>query len=88
MRRAGSSLSAKELLDFYAGKVAKWWVPDDVVFVPELPLTATGKLQKLVLRQRFGQHRSAESLGSVGASHVLHLPFQGFSGLVRQGAAG
>ncbi|AOZ01538.1 long-chain fatty acid--CoA ligase [Cupriavidus sp. USMAHM13] len=56
VRRAGSSLSAKELLDFYAGKVAKWWVPDDVVFVPELPLTATGKLQKLVLRQRFGQH--------------------------------
>ena len=38
--------------------MAKWWIPDDVVFVPELPLTATGKLHKLVLRQRFGTHYS------------------------------
>jgi fatty-acyl-CoA synthase len=56
VRRAGSTLSAQQLLAFYDGKVAKWWIPDDVVFVPEMPLTATGKLQKLVLKQRFGKH--------------------------------
>ena len=58
VRRAGSTLDAQQLLAFYEGKVAKWWIPDDVVFVPELPLTATGKLHKLVLRQRFGSHYS------------------------------
>ena len=38
------SVSREELLAFYEGKVAKWWMPDDVVFVDELPHTATGKL--------------------------------------------
>ncbi|WP_191629042.1 3-(methylthio)propionyl-CoA ligase [Pandoraea terrae] len=56
VRRPDSTLTASDLLAFYEGKVAKWWIPDDVVFVSELPLTATGKLHKLVLRQRFGQH--------------------------------
>lgn len=56
VRRPDSTLSAPELLAFYSGRVAKWWIPDDVVFVSELPLTATGKLQKLALRQRFGKH--------------------------------
>jgi 3-(methylthio)propionyl---CoA ligase len=49
-------VSAQQVLDFYAGKVAKWCVPDDVVFVSDLPLTATGKIQKLALRQRLGQY--------------------------------
>ena len=35
------------------GKTAKWWMPDDVVFVDEIPHTATGKIQKITLRQRF-----------------------------------
>jgi 3-(methylthio)propionyl---CoA ligase len=35
------------------GKVAKWWMPDDVAFVEEIPHTATGKIQKLTLRQQF-----------------------------------
>ncbi|MFM0210949.1 3-(methylthio)propionyl-CoA ligase [Paraburkholderia sediminicola] len=56
VRRPDSTLTAPELLAFYNGRVAKWWTPDDVVFVSELPLTATGKLQKLALRQRFGKH--------------------------------
>ena len=54
--REGSVVSAQQVLDFYAGKVAKWCIPDDVVFVADLPLTATGKVQKLTLRQRFSQH--------------------------------
>ena len=56
VRREGSFVSAEQLLDFYAGKVVKWCIPDDVVFVADLPLTATGKVQKLTLRRSFGQH--------------------------------
>jgi fatty-acyl-CoA synthase len=42
-----------EMLGFMQGKIAKWWMPDDVVFVEEIPHTATGKIQKTVLRERF-----------------------------------
>jgi fatty-acyl-CoA synthase len=45
--------SKQELLDFMQGKVAKWWLPDDVAFVSEIPHTATGKIQKTALRERF-----------------------------------
>jgi non-ribosomal peptide synthetase component E (peptide arylation enzyme) len=37
--------------------VAKWWLPDDVVFVDKLPLTATGKVSKATLRAQFKEHR-------------------------------
>jgi fatty-acyl-CoA synthase len=50
-------VSKQELLKFYEGKIAKWWMPDDVVFVNELPHTATGKLSKLTLRQQFKDYR-------------------------------
>ncbi|MEC5406785.1 3-(methylthio)propionyl-CoA ligase [Paraburkholderia sp. MPAMCS5] len=56
VRRAGFDVTRAELLAFYEGKVAKWWIPDDVVFVDELPHTATGKLQKLKLRELFREH--------------------------------
>ncbi len=39
------------------GKIAKWWMPDDVVFVDEIPHTATGKIQKLTLREQFKDYR-------------------------------
>ena len=42
-----------ELLKFMQGKIASWWMPDDVVFVDEIPHTATGKILKTVLRERF-----------------------------------
>jgi 3-(methylthio)propionyl---CoA ligase len=50
-------VSREELLSFFAGKVAKWWIPDDVIFVEHLPLTATGKISKLQLRQRLVDYR-------------------------------
>ncbi|MFM0035640.1 3-(methylthio)propionyl-CoA ligase [Paraburkholderia strydomiana] len=56
VKRAGFELTREELLAFYEGKVAKWWIPDDVAFVDELPHTATGKLQKLKLRDIFRDH--------------------------------
>jgi 3-(methylthio)propionyl---CoA ligase len=57
VKKAGQEVSKDELLKFYEGKIAKWWMPDDVVFVPELPHTATGKLSKLTLRQKFADYR-------------------------------
>jgi fatty-acyl-CoA synthase len=51
--RPGATVTREELRGFYEGKVAKWWVPDDVVFADELPHTATGKLLKLRLRELY-----------------------------------
>jgi fatty-acyl-CoA synthase len=51
--KPGQSASKAELLDYFEGKVARWWMPDDVAFVDEIPHTATGKIQKTVLRERF-----------------------------------
>ena len=57
IRKAGQEVTRDELIAFYEGKVAKWWIPDDVVFVDELPHTATGKLSKLQLRERLRDYR-------------------------------
>ncbi|HSV71998.1 MAG TPA: 3-(methylthio)propionyl-CoA ligase [Methylibium sp.] len=57
VRRPGHDVGRDELLAFIAGRVAKWWVPDDVVFVDALPHTATGKLLKTKLREDFRGHR-------------------------------
>ena len=54
---ARGKLTAAELLDFLRPRVAKWWLPDEVVFLDELPKTSVGKLDKKVLRQRFKDHR-------------------------------
>ncbi|MGE5536323.1 MAG: 3-(methylthio)propionyl-CoA ligase [Acidobacteriota bacterium] len=51
--KPGAKLNREEMLGYLRGKVASWWVPDDVVFVPELPHTATGKLLKSKLREQF-----------------------------------
>jgi fatty-acyl-CoA synthase len=56
-KRPDAQVTRDELLGFYAGKVAKWWVPDDVVFVEALPHTATGKLLKTRLRSDFADYR-------------------------------
>jgi fatty-acyl-CoA synthase len=55
--KSGYTPSREDLLNFYVGKVAKWWIPDDVVFVEQLPLAATGKISKLQLRQHFADYR-------------------------------
>ena len=57
VKKQGAEVSREELLKFYDGKIAKWMIPDDVVFVGELPHTATGKLSKLTLRQQFKDYR-------------------------------
>ena len=57
VKKAGANVGRDELLQFFEGKVAKWWVPDDVVFVEAMPMTATGKFQKAALREQFKEHR-------------------------------
>jgi fatty-acyl-CoA synthase len=53
VRSPGSDLEAQDVLDYLDGKIAKWWMPNDVVFVDEIPHTATGKIQKMDLREQF-----------------------------------
>lgn len=55
--RNGHTATREEVLEYLAGQVAKWWLPDDVVFVDELPHTATGKVLKLELRKQYRDHR-------------------------------
>jgi fatty-acyl-CoA synthase len=57
VKKPGAEVGREELLRFYEGQVAKWQVPDDVVFVESIPLGATGKMQKNKLRELFKTHR-------------------------------
>ena len=57
VRKPGSDVSAADILRHLGGHVAKWWLPDAVVFVDDLPHTATGKLLKTALRDRFKDFR-------------------------------
>jgi fatty-acyl-CoA synthase len=57
VRKPGAHIERDEMLQYLNGKIAKWWMPDDVIFVDEIPHTGTGKIQKTILRERFGKHR-------------------------------
>lgn len=54
--RPGAELDKQGILDHLEGKVAKWWLPDDIVTVEELPMGATGKVQKNELRDQFSEY--------------------------------
>ncbi|WP_370187971.1 long-chain fatty acid--CoA ligase [Qipengyuania sp.] len=56
VRKEGQEVSADEVTDFLADKVAKWWLPDAVEFVDDIPHTATGKISKKDLRERFADY--------------------------------
>ncbi len=55
--KPGKTATREEILAYLTGKIAKWWMPDDVQFVAEIPHTATGKIQKTVLREQFNSYR-------------------------------
>ena len=57
VKKPGMEVTREELLAFYEGKIAKWWTPDDVVFTDAIPLGATGKMQKIKLREQFKAHK-------------------------------
>ena len=56
-KKPGAELTREQMLAFYEGKTAKWWIPDDVVFVDAIPLGATGKMLKARLREQFKDHK-------------------------------
>ena len=56
----GQNVDKAELLQFFKGKVADWWIPNDVEFVDELPYTATGKVKKIELRKQFTDYAFPE----------------------------
>ena len=60
VKAEGQDVSKDELLAYYEGKIARWWTPNDVVFVDELPHTATGKVKKIELRRQFAEYRFPE----------------------------
>ncbi len=57
VRKEGRNVSREDILAYLEGKIAKWWMPDDVAFVDEIPHTATGKIQKMTLRDQFRDYR-------------------------------
>jgi fatty-acyl-CoA synthase len=57
VQRPGQQVTAAELIDFLRPQMASWWLPDEVVFVEALPMTATGKIHKVTLRERFKEPR-------------------------------
>ena len=57
VKKSGAEVGKDSILKFYEGKVARWCVPDDVVFVEQLPHTATGKLLKTKLRDEFKDYK-------------------------------
>jgi acyl-CoA synthetase (AMP-forming)/AMP-acid ligase II len=63
--RQGHTVDKASVLRLYDGAVAKWWLPDDVVVLPELPHTATGKLNKRALRERFSDYLLQHAEASV-----------------------
>jgi fatty-acyl-CoA synthase len=54
--KPGESVSREEILTFLDGRIAKWWLPDDVVFIDEVPKTSVGKFAKRVLRDQFAEY--------------------------------
>jgi fatty-acyl-CoA synthase len=56
----GATCAKEELLAFLDGKIARWWMPDDVLVVEAIPLGATGKIDKKLLRERLRDYRLEE----------------------------
>ena len=57
IRKEGAELSREDMLAWFDGKVASWWIPEDCLFVDELPHTATGKLSKKDLRVQYKDYQ-------------------------------
>ena len=60
VKAEGEDVNKDDLLEYYKGKVATWWIPSDVEFVDELPYTATGKIKKIELRKQFADYQLSE----------------------------
>lgn len=61
VKKPGTEVTREELFAFYEGKIAKFWMPDDVQFVDSLPVGATGKIRKTQLREQFRDYKLSSS---------------------------
>jgi acyl-CoA synthetase (AMP-forming)/AMP-acid ligase II len=59
--KPNATIEKHELLRYFDGKIAKWWIPDDVIFVAEIPHSGTGKIQKSELRKQFKDYQLAKT---------------------------
>jgi acyl-CoA synthetase (AMP-forming)/AMP-acid ligase II len=66
VRDEGSTIGERDVLDYLSGQVAKWWLPDAIEFVDDLPHTGTGKLSKKDLRDRYRDYRFVNAEAMVG----------------------
>jgi fatty-acyl-CoA synthase len=57
VKKTGAAVSREQMLEWFKGKVANWWIPEDCVFVEQLPHTATGKLNKKALREQYKDYQ-------------------------------
>ncbi|WP_417516504.1 3-(methylthio)propionyl-CoA ligase [Minwuia sp.] len=57
IRKKGKDPSKESIMKALEGQIAKWWMPDDIAFVDEIPHTATGKIQKVTLREQFKDYK-------------------------------
>jgi fatty-acyl-CoA synthase len=55
--RSGETLTREEMLDYLRGRLSAWQVPDDVVFIDEVPKTSVGKFSKKTLREQFADYQ-------------------------------
>jgi fatty-acyl-CoA synthase len=70
----GETATKEEFLEFLQGKIAKWWMPDDVVFVDDIPLGATGKIDKKLIRQRMKDYVLPSLAAATVAEAVVEAP--------------
>lgn len=62
VRKPDAQIASEDILDFLTDKIAKWWMPDEIKFVDELPHTATGKLLKRALREEYKDYRFVDPI--------------------------
>ncbi len=68
VRQPGSEIGGQAIIDWLADRVAKWWLPEEVVFVDQIPHTGTGKIDKVALRARFADRRPGLATGEHDAA--------------------
>ena len=61
--KPGETLTAEEVLEYLTPRVAKWWLPDAVEFIDEVPKTSVGKFSKKTLREKFAGYRAPDPAG-------------------------
>jgi fatty-acyl-CoA synthase len=61
VKKEGAAVTPEQILDHLSSHVAKWWLPDEILFVESLPHTATGKLLKTAIREQYKDHKLASA---------------------------